>query len=83
VKRIVTAVLLGVALAGCGVSSQDEPEILRSPPSPPTATPSATERPTATLSGTVPPTATPVRPAGTPVRLTGTPMPTPTVTTTP
>jgi hypothetical protein len=46
VRRVIAAVLLAVALAGCGVRAQKEPEILRSPPAPPTATPSATERPT-------------------------------------
>jgi hypothetical protein len=62
VKRVVIAVLLGAALAGCGVSSQDEPEILRSPPPAPTAIPSATERPTAPSSFATPsetPTPTP------------------------
>ncbi|HEV7657086.1 MAG TPA: hypothetical protein VGP36_20470 [Mycobacteriales bacterium] len=47
-KRALVAVLVGAALAGCGVKAQGEPEILRSPPAAPTATPSATERPTAT-----------------------------------
>jgi hypothetical protein len=45
-KRLVVAVLVAGALAGCGVKAQDQPEILRSPPAPPTATPTATERPT-------------------------------------
>jgi hypothetical protein len=67
VKRVVIAVLLGAALAGCGVSSQDEPEILRSPPPAPTAIPSATERPTA------PPSSATPSPSETP-----TPTPTPT-----
>lgn len=47
-KRMVAAILLAGALAGCGVKAEKEPEILRSPPAPPTATPSATERPSVT-----------------------------------
>jgi hypothetical protein len=78
-RRIVIAVLLGAALAGCGVSSQDEPEILRSPPAPPTATPSATEQPTATPTVTEQPAATP----SATVRPTGIPTPARTVTATP
>lgn len=34
-----------VLAAGCGVRTQDEPEILRTPPPAPTATPTADEEP--------------------------------------
>lgn len=47
VRRLPAAVLVAAALAGCGVTAQDEPEVVRSPPTP-TATPSTTERPTGT-----------------------------------
>jgi hypothetical protein len=62
VRRLAAAVLAGAvaaATAGCGVKAQDRPEILRSPPAPPTATPSATERPTVSPSPTERPTASP------------------------
>jgi hypothetical protein len=55
---LVTLLVAGV-LAGCGVKAQDQPEILRSPPSPPTATPTATERPTVSPSSTPAPSRTP------------------------
>lgn len=47
-KRILALAVLLVAVAGCGVRTQDQPDVLRSPPAPPTATPSATEQPTQT-----------------------------------
>jgi hypothetical protein len=59
VRRVLAAVLLAGALAGCGVRAQDHPVILRSPPAPPTATPSATERPTVTPTPTPTGSATP------------------------
>lgn len=49
--RLLAAVLVAAALTGCGVSAQDEPEVIRSPPAP-TATPSTTERPTGTPTST-------------------------------
>ena len=45
-KRVAALVVLLAAVAGCGVRAQDHPDVLRSPPAPPTATPSATEQPT-------------------------------------
>jgi hypothetical protein len=59
VRKVVAAVLLAGALAGCGVKAENTPEILRSPPAPPTATPSATERPTVTPTPTPTGSATP------------------------
>ena len=53
------ALLAAAAVAGCGVKAQDKPEILRSPPAPATATPTATERPTVSPSSTKAPTRTP------------------------
>jgi hypothetical protein len=46
------ALVVAGAAAGCGVKAQDQPEILRSPPAPPTATPTAAERPTQSPSPT-------------------------------
>jgi len=67
--RLLIGLLVAGALAGCGVKAQDQPEILRSPPAPPTATPTATERPPASPSAsateTEPPTVSP-SPSSTP-----------------
>jgi hypothetical protein len=46
VRRLVAAAALAAVLTACGVKAQREPEIVRSPPPPPTATPTATEQPT-------------------------------------
>lgn len=51
-RRVLAALALLLA-AGCGVRTEDEPEILRSPPPAPTATPSATEQPTPSETPTV------------------------------
>jgi len=56
---LLAAGLVAAAVVGCGVKAQDQPEILRSPPAPPTATPTATERPTMSPSSTPAPTRTP------------------------
>ncbi|HVE29098.1 MAG TPA: hypothetical protein VNC80_03440 [Mycobacteriales bacterium] len=59
-RLALVALLAAAAVAGCGVKAQDKPEILRSTPAPPTATPTATERPTVSPSSTTPaPTRTP------------------------
>ena len=59
VGYLLAAVLAAGSLAACGVKAQDQPEILRSPPAPPTATPSATERPTLSPSSVPTTAATP------------------------
>ena len=55
---VLAGLLAATAVAGCGVTAQDQPEILRSPPATPTATPTATERPTVSPSATPVPTRT-------------------------
>lgn len=65
--RVAGALLALLLAAGCGVRTQDEPEILRTPP-PPTATPTATERPTLTpsRSPTTSPGGSPTAPSAAP-----------------
>jgi hypothetical protein len=58
VGTLLAAGLIAAVLAGCGVKAQRQPEILRSPPAPPTATPTATERPTVSPSSSPEPTRT-------------------------
>ena len=58
-SRRLAVVALALAAAGCGIRSQDEPDILRTPPPTPTATPSATVQPTES------PTSSPTTPAPT------------------
>ena len=47
-RRAAAAALAALAVAGCGVRTQDEPDILPTAPPLPTATPTATEAPTST-----------------------------------
>ena len=61
-RAAATAALVAV-LAGCGVSAQDEPDILPTPPPQPTATPTATTVARATPTQ-APPRATPAPPPG-------------------
>lgn len=59
-RRILAALLVAASLAGCGVSTEDEPRridgtLVRRPP----ATPTVSTRPVTTTTTTVPPTTSP------------------------